>query len=153
MDSQQFTVFQQTIEELKRAAREDYESRVEKLDAALAVAERLTQRTPQPDTEDSVTEILAAQGLTWQYPLEENSAKPFVLKDEVRRAVTSWRGHAFRQRDITAIVQGRYPNVRVHAGSISAALKKMAASGEIEVVKESRGGSEPTIYREVAVSP
>ena len=153
MDSQQFTVFQQTIEELKRAAREDYENRVEKLDAALAVAERLTQRTPRPDTEDSVTEILAAQGLTWQDPLEENSAKPFVLKDEVRRAVRSWRGHAFRQRDITAIVRGRYPNVRVHAGSISAALKKMAASGEIEVVKESRGGSEPTIYREVAVSP
>jgi hypothetical protein len=153
MEKNQFTAFRRTIEDLKRAAREDYERRVEKLDAALTVAEKLTQRTPRPDTEDSVTEILAAQGLTWQDPLEDNNAKPFVLKDEVRRAVTSWRGHAFRQRDITAMVQGRYPNVRVHAGSVSAALKKMAASGEIEVVKESRGGSEPSIYREVAVSP
>jgi hypothetical protein len=153
MDSQQFTVFQQTIEDLKRAAREDCERRVEKLDAALAVAEKLAQRAQRFDTEESATEILAAQGLTWQDPLEENSAKPFVLKDEVRRAVRSWRGHAFRQRDITAIVQGRYPNVRVHAGSISAALRKLAERGEIEIVRESRGGSEPTVYREVSVSP
>jgi hypothetical protein len=153
MDSQQLTVFQQTIEELKRAAREDYERRIEKLDAALAVAEKLAQRAQRTDTEESVSEILARQGLTWQDPLEDNSSKPFVLKDEVRRAVRSWRGHAFRQRDITAIVQGRYPNVRVHAGSVSAALKKMVTGGEIEVVRESRGGSEPTIYREVAVSP
>jgi hypothetical protein len=159
MDTEQLRVFRQTIEELKRAAREDYERRIEKLDAALAVAEEVGLREHRAGAEEStgtdaiLDEAAALQGLMRQEPLAENGSKPFVLKDEVRAAVRSWRGHAFRQRDITGIIRKRYPDVRVHPGSVSAALKKMAAKGEIEVVTESRGGSEPTVYREVSVSP
>ncbi len=154
MDSEQLNVFRQTVEELKQTAREDYERRVEKLDAALRVAEQMSYKAQQTNAEEeSVSEILAAQGLVGDNPLADDGTKPFVLKDEVRRAIRSWRGHAFRQRDITAIIQGRYPDVHVHAASVAAALKKMAERGEIEIVKESRGGSEPTVYREVAVSP
>jgi hypothetical protein len=152
MDKEQLTVFRQTIEELKQAAREDYERRIEKLDAALRVAEEVGLPAQRAETQEPFTGT-AAQSPIREDSLADNGTKPYVLKGEVRRAVRSWRGHAFRQRDITGIIQRRYPNVRVHAGSVSAALKKMVANGEIEVVKESRGGSEPTIYREVAVSP
>jgi hypothetical protein len=161
MDSEQLTVFRQTIEDLKRAAREDYERRIERLDAALAVASELglpPQRIGAEESVGSIDEatfagIIPPQGSIREDPSADNGSKPIVLKDEVRRAIRSWRGHAFRQRDITGIIRGRYPAVRVHAGSVSAALRKMAANGEIEVVTESRGGSEPTIYREIAVSP
>jgi hypothetical protein len=159
MDKEQLTAFRRTIEELKRAARDDYERKIEKLDAALAVAEEVGLRGRRVETEGSgnteaiIDEAAALQGLIWQEPLAENGSKPFVLKDEVRATVRSWRGHAFRQRDITSIIQKRHRDVRVHPGSVSAALKKMVARGEIEVVTESRGGSEPTVYRELAVSP
>jgi hypothetical protein len=159
MDKEQLTTFRRTIEELKRAARDDYERKIEKLDAALTVAEEVGLRGRRAETEGSgdteaiIDEAAALQGLIWQDSMDDNGTKPFVLKDEVRRAVRSWRGHAFRQRDITGIIRARYPRERVHAGSVSAALKKMVERGEIEVVTESRGGSEPTVYREVAVSP
>jgi hypothetical protein len=151
MDKAQLTTFRQTIEELKRAAREDYERRIEKLDAALAVAEEMgwsAQAAEATSPEDDTV-----QGLIWQEPMAENGSKPFVLKDEVRAAIRSWRGHAFRQRDITHIIRRRYPDVRVHAGSVSATLRKLAERGDLEIVSESRGGSEPTVYREVALSP
>ena len=146
MEKDQLAIFRQTIEDLKRAAREDYERRVEKLDAALAVAEEVG--LPGQQTEAPLDDA-ALQGLIWQDSLEENGS--FSLKHEVRRAIRSWRGHAFRQREITAIIRGNHPDRRVHAGSVSAALKKMVEGGEIEVARESRGGSDPTVYREVAL--
>jgi hypothetical protein len=160
MDKDQLTAFRRTIEELKRAAREDYERKVEKLDAALKVAEevglrgRRVRAEESGDTEAIPDESAILQGLVWQEPLATNNGtKAFVLKDEVRSAIRSWRGHAFRQRDITHIIRGKHPDVRVHAGSVSAALKKLAERGDLEIVSESRGGSEPTLYREVALSP
>jgi hypothetical protein len=160
MDKDQLAAFKQTIEELKRAAREDYERKVEKLDAALAVAEEVglrgrRARAEEPaDSEVGLDETALLQGLMWQEPLAANNGtKPFVLKDEVRSAIRSWRGHAFRQRDITHIIRGKHPDARVHPGSVSAALKKLAERGDLEIVSESRGGSEPTLYREVALSP
>ena len=151
MEKDQLTIFRQTIEDLKRAAREDCQRRIEKLDAALAVAEEMGFSTET--TEADLSESAAVQGLIWQESLESNGSKPFVLKEEVRSAIRSWRGHAFRQRDITHIIRAKHPGVRVHAGSVSATLKKLAERGDLEVVSESRGGSEPTVYREVALSP
>jgi hypothetical protein len=159
MDTEQLAAFRRTIEELKRTARDDYERKVEKLDAALAVAEEVGLRGRRAETEESadteaiLDEAAALQGLIWQDPLADNGTTVFALKDEVRRAVRARRGHAFRQREITSIIRTRHPDKRVHAGSVSAALRKMVERGEIEVVTESRGGSEPTVYRELAVSP
>jgi hypothetical protein len=145
MDSvQQYREFKRTIEDLKRAARLDYERRIRALDAALAAAEGIGMH-PEPTDADAPFESTPSR--------TNEASRPFVLKDEVRQAIRELRSETFTQRDITDNIRMRHPESTVYPGSVFSALKKLAQSGEVELVKEARGGSDPTIYREVAVSP
>ena len=148
-----YTKFKLTIEQLKRDARENYERRVRALDAALVAAEEIllqadptTARTPAPL--DSEVPEAALSG--WK---TIRTYRNFVLKYAVRKAVKEQRGRTFTQRQVTRKIREGHPEATIHPASVASALSRLAKEGEIEVLKQSDGGSDPTVYREVAVSP
>jgi hypothetical protein len=147
----EYAEFERTIEQLKRKARDEYERKVQALDDALAMAEQFglkpqpTEVKPPtpPDTEPPKPKTQASDG----------TPRPFVLKDEVRQAIKEFRGQTFVQRQVTNTITAKYPDTTVYPGSVSAVLTKLVSSGDIELVQQARGGSDPALYREVAVSP
>jgi LPS O-antigen subunit length determinant protein (WzzB/FepE family) len=147
----EYAEFERTIEQLKRKAREEYERKVQALDDALAMAEQFGLR-PQPTEAKPPTPPNAEPPKT-KAQNSNSIPRPFVLKDEVRQAIKEFRGQAFVQRQVTDAITAKYPDTTVYPGSVSAALTKLVSSGDIELVKQARGGSDPALYREAAVSP
>jgi hypothetical protein len=140
----QYKKFKLTIEQLKRTAREDYERRVRALDAALAAAEEILLRTdPAPASGPS--------GLEPGWTVSQS--RKFVLKKEVRRVVKEQRGRTFTQRQVTRKLCEGHPEATIHPASVASALSRLAREGEVEVLKESNGGSDPIVYQEATMSP
>ena len=140
----QYEKFKLTIEQLKQTAREDYERRVRALDAALAAAEEiLLQTDPAPPSG------LGRSEPRWTV----RQSRKFVLKDEVREVVKEQRGRTFTQRQVTRKIREGHPEATIHPASVASALSRLATEGEIEVLKQSDGGSDPTVYREASVPP
>lgn len=115
----------------------------------------------QPDSEDEANsergehETGAAQDQMWEDASAHNGTldKPFILREQIQEAVKEFRGGDFYQKDVTKRIEEKYPERKVHSGSVSNTLSKLAKRGELRVVKPSRGGSDPALYKEAAVSP
>lgn len=105
-----------------------------------------------PDAEPGTA--TTAQDRMWEdAPTPNGVPKAFVLKEEVRKAAKEFRGETFAQKDVTRRIREKYPDRTVYPGSVSATLATLANDKEIRVIKKARGGSDPTLYREVPVSP
>jgi hypothetical protein len=169
----QYAEFERAVEDLKRAAREEYQQRVIALDAALAVAREIAIKRPAveamkseeapvaaalhavPDVEpDAERATEAAQHSMWEDSPKRNvGSKPFKLKDEVERAYKEFNGGVFRQIDVTHAIREKFPSQTVYPGSVSAALGRFAAEGKLLEVKPAGGGSDPALYQEASVPP
>lgn len=174
MDSKsQYTAFKRTIEEYKRAAREQYERRIQALDAALEVAEEIglerqpvevmessevsvavKRDTPVVAVPDMETAHTPEQHPMWEAPHGRNGgSRPFKLKDEVIKAYKGFNGEPFRQLDVTHILRERFPEQTVYSGSVTSTLTRLVDQGMLRLVKPAAGGSDPAIFQEVGVSP
>lgn len=86
-------------------------------------------------------------------PGRNGGSKPFKLKNEVQEAYKRLHGKTFSQNDITSAVKAKWPNQKVYAGSVKGRLNKLVKDGTLVLVKESGGGSDGALFREVSVSP
>ncbi len=130
-------------------------------EASRTATDTATENDAEPDTgsksdsEHEEHETEAAQDQMWEDAPNHNGAldKPFILREQIQETIKEFRGGAFYQKDVTKRIEEKYPDRKIHSGSVSNTLSKLAKRGELKVVKPARGGSDPALYREASVSP
>ncbi len=112
--------------------------------------------TPEQEANGASHDEAAGQHLMWEHiraDVNRPTTPSFSLGGEVRKAIKELEGQTFVQKDITERLREKHHDAKVYPGSVSAALARMAEQGDLVVVKPAGGGSDPTIYQEVRVSP
>jgi hypothetical protein len=155
MNANKLAVLESAVEEVKRELREEYEQNLAHLDGTLLLLKNRSSHSklsnitiPDLFETDSTAPPRAERAAT-----RNGTARPFKLKEEVRQAVRDCQGQPFKQRDITERIREKYPGATVHPGSVSTAIGNLMKDGTIKVVRQARGGSDPSVYQEVSVSP
>lgn len=112
------------------------------------------RETSEPEREDQKPET--RQEDFWKHeeaPGQNGTPKPFKLAKEVKVATGEFQDQTFTQKDVSERIRQKSPEAKVYAGSVSGRLAKLVEDREIEIVKKSSGGADPTLYREVRLSP
>lgn len=159
MDANKFAVLESAVEDLKRELQEEYERNLALLDGTLLLLRNHRSRSKLSNID--IPNLFGTEHSSSTPAGEESEATTpngaatgaFRLKDEVGNTIREFREQEFTQRDVTTTIREKYPDETVHPGSVSTALGNLVKSGQIEVVREGRGGSDPNVYREVSVSP